>query len=184
MHLNTKKTKEMTFTFSKRVSVDECASLRAGAEVIERVCEFKILGLILSSDLTWTKHVKYIVAKANKRLYAICQLVRCGFASDDIIAVYCSLIRPLLEYAALVWHPGLTELLSDEIEHVQKRCKHIIFRDLSYSDALFVAGLQRLTVRREAAVVKLFTEIKNPVHVLHSLLPIKPISQGLSTRDT
>ena len=51
---------------------------------------------------------------------------------------------------------------------------HIIFRDLSYSDALFVTGLQRFSVRREAAVVKLFTEIKNPAHVLHSLLPIKP----------
>ena len=152
--------------------------------MIERVQEFKILGVILSSDLKWTSHVKYIVAKANKRLYAICQLVRCGFASGDIIAVYCSLIRPLLEYAAPVWHPGLTGLLSDEVEHVQKRCLHIIFPDLSYSDALFVAGLQRLSVRREAAVAKLFAEIKKPDHILHSLLPIKPINQGLSTRDT
>ncbi len=54
MHINTKKTKEMTFTFSKRVRVDQCAPLRAGSEVIERVQEFKILGLILSSDLKWT----------------------------------------------------------------------------------------------------------------------------------
>ena len=75
MHLNTKKTKEMSFTLCKRIRVDECVSLRAGSEVIERVQEFKIIGLILSSDLTWTSHVKYIVAKANKRLYAICQFI-------------------------------------------------------------------------------------------------------------
>ena len=122
MKLNTKKTKEMSFSFGKRVKTDECAPLSAGRDTTERVTEFKILGVILSCDLSWKKHVDYIVAKANKRLYVICQLVRCGFAYQDIVSVYCAVIRPVLEYASPVWHCGLTGVLSDEIERIQRRC--------------------------------------------------------------
>ena len=43
MRLNTKKTKEMSFSFGKSVIVDNCKPLTAGAAVIERVKEFKIL---------------------------------------------------------------------------------------------------------------------------------------------
>ena len=128
--------------------------------------------------------MKYIAAKASKRLFAICQLVRCGFASDDVVAVYCSLIRPLLEYASPVWHCGLTDVLSDELEHVQMRCLRIIFPQLSYSDSMAITGLSRLSVRREEAVSKMFKEIKNPSHVLHCLLPVKPSNAGAATRDS
>ena len=183
MRLNTGKTKEMTFTFGRLVNVDDCVPLSAESSVIERVDEFKILGVIFSSDLAWTRHVKYIVAKASKRLFALCQLVRCGFSHDDIVTVYCSLIRPVLEYASPVWHCGLTGVLSDEVESVQKRCMRIIFPHLSYSDAIAVAGLERLSARRETAVIKLFNEIKHETHVLHSLLPVKPTQSGLATRD-
>jgi len=183
MRLNTKKTKEMTLSFSKRLGVDDCAPLVAGPGVIKRVNVFKILGVTLSSDLSWTKHVKNIVSRACKRLFVIGQLVRCGFSYGDIVRVYCALIRPLLEYASPVWHPGLTLALSEEIEHVQMRCLRIILPNLSYSDALFVCGLQRLSDRRESAVIKIFNEIKNPTHVLHSLLPLRPVNPGLSTRD-
>ena len=78
MHLNNTKTKEMVITFGSRVKMDKCTSLISDGCVIVRVHEFKILGVILSSDLTWTKHVKYIVSKASKRIFAICHLVRCG----------------------------------------------------------------------------------------------------------
>ena len=42
----------MTLTFCKRVCVDDCAHLIADSDVIERVDEFKILGVILSADLS------------------------------------------------------------------------------------------------------------------------------------
>ena len=173
----------MILKFSKRVRTDLCTPLVYDCAVIDRVEEFKILGIMVSSDLTWSRHVDYIVARANKRIFAICQLVRCGFDHKDIVTVYCSLIRPVLEYASQVWHCGLTRTLSDEIERVQRRCLHIIYPQLSYSDALVVSGLQLLSVRRENAVIKLFNEIKNPAHVLHYLLPIKPRRSGSVTRD-
>jgi len=35
---------------------------------------------------------------------------------------YCSVVRSVLEYACAVWHPGLSNKLSKDIERVQKRC--------------------------------------------------------------
>ena len=61
---------------------------------------------------------------------------RSGVCNLDIIAVYCSLIRSVVEYASPVWHSGLTKNQSDLIECVQKRCLRIIFPELSYSVAI------------------------------------------------
>jgi len=91
--------------------------------------------------------------------------------------VYCSLIRPVLEYASPVWHCGLTGVLSNEVESVQKRCMRIILPHLSYSDAIAVAGLERLSARRETAVIKLFNDIKKETHILHSLLQLDQLNQ-------
>ena len=75
---------------------------------------------------TWHDHV-YITAKASPRLYFLCMLKRAGVSSTDIHQVYISIIRPLLEYACEVWHPGLTGQLSQQIEHIQKRAFRIIY---------------------------------------------------------
>jgi hypothetical protein len=183
MHLNVNKTKEMICTFGKRVFAADCSPLLVDGVVIERVQQFKLLGVIISSDLSWKYHVKYIISKASKRLFAICHLMRCGFPIKDIVDVYCALIRPVLEYASPVWHCGLTKSLSDDIERVQQRCLRIVLPLLSYSDALVVSGLQRLSVRREAAVISIFNDIKKQSHVLHHLLPVEHSKVGCHTRN-
>ena len=70
-------------------------------------------------------------------LYVCCAT----FRNTDIVYIYCSVIRSVLEYACPVWHPGLTSKLSKDIERVQKRCFRIIFPQLSYSEALDKSGL-------------------------------------------
>ena len=74
--------------------------------------------------------------------------------------VYCSLVRSILEYASPVWHCGLTQKLSDDIEAVQRRCLKIIFPLLSYGDALQVACVETLSSRREKAVAALFARLR------------------------
>lgn len=173
MRLNTDKTKEMIVLFNKRVCLDDITPIVVNSSTIERVDDFKLLGVYFSSDLTWNKHVNVITAKASKRIYVLCHLIRSGFNREDVIKLYCSLIRPILEYACEVWHCGLTQKLSDEIEAVQRRCMKVIFPYLSYADATAVAQLETLSSRREKAVIKLFNEIKSDSHVLHHLLPFK-----------
>ncbi len=93
MILNKSKTKEMLIYFGKHLCRTDIASTVIQASVVERVETFKLLGVIFRSDLTWSAHVEYIVSKASKRIFAICQLIRSRIPVADVICVYCSLIK-------------------------------------------------------------------------------------------
>ncbi len=140
------------------------------SDIIDRVQSFKVLGFIISSDLNWKAHVAYIVSKACRRLFVVYHLLRAGVSCSDIIAVYCSLIRSVLEYCAPVWHCGLTLTQSAEIESVQKRVLKLIFPSLSYTQALALSSLERLSDRRERLSITAFNQIKSDSNILHDLL--------------
>jgi hypothetical protein len=82
-----------------------------------------------------------------------------------------------------VWHCGLTQAQSRDIEAVQKRCLKIAFPDLSYNDAQCVAGLERLNCRRERLVRELFNDMKNPAHIFHDMLPLRHRLSMFTTRE-
>ena len=160
MRINVFKTKEMLIYFGKNYPRGAVPNLVINNSTIERVSTFKLLGVYFNNDLTWSDHVAYIVTKACKRIYCIKQLVHAGIASKDVIIVYCSIIRSILDYCCQIWHPGLTKQQSKEIEAVQKRCLKIIYPAVSYATSLKIASLERLSDRRERLVKELFNEIK------------------------
>ena len=55
------------------------------------------------------------------------QLKRAGIRQTDLVNVYISVVRPVLEYACPVWHTNLPKYLSDNIEMIQKRALKSIF---------------------------------------------------------
>jgi len=109
MAINTNKTKQLIISFSKKVNITDIPLLCINGSEIDRVTTFKLLGMIISSDLSWDSHVTYILHEIAKRMYCINYLVRSGVPTFDILCVYCSVIRSVLEYACAVWHPGLTK---------------------------------------------------------------------------
>ena len=66
----------------------------------------------------------------------------------DMLRVFRSSVRPILEYAAQVWQ-DIPNYLSDIIESVQKRALKIIYPNSSYSQALSLAYETSLSNRRE-----------------------------------
>ena len=75
----------------------------------------------------------------------------------ELVLVYSRLIRSELEHASPVW-ANLPEYLSLLIEGVQKKALEIIFRGLTYRDALVHCGLCTLSNRRAAACIKVYRE--------------------------
>jgi len=73
-----------------------------------------------------------------------------------LLHFYTTVVRPVLEYACPVWHPGLTVAHSDLLESVQKRAIRIIHPDANYRTSLIVAGIDTLDERREALTAKFF----------------------------
>ena len=84
----------------------------------------KDLGIIASSDLSWSEHVrKATVNKANKLLGLVHRTV--GSSNPGTFStLYKSLVRPVLEYAAPVWNPYLAKDVI-ALERVQRRASRV-----------------------------------------------------------
>ena len=64
------------------------------------------------------------------------QLKRAGIRQTDLVNVYVSVVRPVLEYACPVWHTNLPKYLSDNIEMIQKSALKSIFPNKGYDDII------------------------------------------------
>ena len=72
---------------------------------------------------------------------------------QDLLAVYCSLIRSILEYASIVF-ANLPQYLSNALENIQKNALDIVVPSMSYSQALHLTGLLSLQERRDSACIR------------------------------
>ena len=61
------------------------------------------------------------------------QLKRAGIGQHDLVTMYVSVIRPVLEYACPVWHTNLNRHLTESIETVQKRVLKCIYPGNEYA---------------------------------------------------
>ena len=112
---------------------------------VHQVQTYKVLGVHVSYDLSWNAHIEHIATKASKRLYALRLLRNSGVACADLVSIYCTLIRSVLEYAAPrpVW-AALPLYLDNLIESVQCKALRIIFPAVDYNSALYQSGLKTL----------------------------------------
>ena len=74
MQLNADKCKEIRISFAR--NQPELNPITIENQIIEVVSDFKVLGLNISNNLTWNKHITELVKKASKRIYFLIQLKR------------------------------------------------------------------------------------------------------------
>ena len=67
---------------------------------------------------------------------------RVGLGTNDLVLVYCSIVRSIVEYASPVW-AAIPLYLDELIESVQRKALKIIFGRVDYTEALVLAGLER-----------------------------------------
>ena len=108
----------------------------------------KDLGVHFDNKLKFSPHIRNIVAKANSRV----GLIRKHFSNltpQIFLPLYKALIRPILEYASVIWNPSLIQD-SKEIEKVQRRATKLVSGNfnLPYSDRLKRLKLDSLVFRR------------------------------------
>src|SRR5664279_6380164 len=126
MNVNGRKTKEMLIG---PICKKPPPQLTLDGAAVDRVTTFKLLGVHVSADLKWTHHVDAVCSKAASRLHFLKQLARSGAPHGDLLCFYCTVVRPVLEYACPVWHSSLTvaQSESDALEQLQKRALRIIY---------------------------------------------------------
>ena len=109
----------------------------------------KALGVRFSNRPDWVEHVKYIKKAFRSKLWILRNLKRSGFTADELLTVYKSMIKPVAEYACVVFHPGLTDEQDEHIEQLQNQALRCIFDPfLSARKLRAEAGILSLRERR------------------------------------
>ena len=86
---------------------------------LETTTESKYLGVTVTSDLKWNRHIDNVTAKANRTLGFVRRNLQISSPAIKERA-YMGLVRPQVEYASTVWNPYNTNLVH-KVEMVQRR---------------------------------------------------------------
>ena len=118
--------------------------------------ETKLLGVTITSNLSWASHVNEICSRASKKLWVLVRFKLLGGTTAQLLAVYITRIRSILEFACPVFHSGLTKDQSQQIELVQKKSLAVILGKgyQCYESALKQLQLERLDYRRTNLCLK------------------------------
>ena len=137
-------------------------------QVLEEVMDAKYLGVTLSNDLEWSKHIATMTNKANSKLSFLRRNLKSCPEKFKQTAHF-SLNRSFMEYGATVWDP-YQKCNSDKIERVQRQAARFVksrySRYSSVSDmldelgwTLFLKGDRRLDL---SCLTKLLTVRRRP----------------------
>ena len=166
MKINSSKTKFMVF--NPTLSFDFVPDKKLDNKSLDTVESMKLLGLVVSNDLTWKSNTEYLTKKAYGRLWAIQRLVKNGATLEDLVDIYNKQVRSVLEFGVPVWNSSLTKEQVKDLERVQKSFHQIALGNdyLNYTDALAQTGLDTLEKRR--AQLCLSFAKKSAKHPKHS----------------
>ena len=150
MVINEKKTKNLIFNFTDNYQFS--TRIKLNGEDVEELESTKLLGTIISNDLSWDLNTKNIVNKANARMELVRKVAGFGASKDDLKNIYILFVRSLLEQSSSVWHSSLTVENSDDLERIQKSAVRIIMGEnyISYNQSLIKLDIESLKDRRES----------------------------------
>ena len=180
MVLNAEKCQVMHFYTAKKPIV--LPDIMLNGQSLPIVSQTKLLGVNLSSDLSWQAHVDSIVKKASKAFYMLHIMKRFQPPREQLLTIYTTYVRPLLEYCAPVFHASLTASQANQIERVQKRALKLIGGyDISYQQLLEDMHLDSLADRRSQLCLRFAKKLLNSAEH-RDILPPERVT--ISTRRT
>ena len=139
------------------------------------IYETKLLGVTLSSNLSWSPHIDDITRRATKKLWVMLRFKTLGGTRKQMLSVYQLRVRSTLEFAAPVFHSGLTQDQSRQVEMVQKKAFAIILGEnyRSYESALEILDQERLETRRTKLCLNFALKCtQSPQH--NHMFPLNP----------
>jgi len=113
--------------------------------------------------LQWNEHVSSLCSRAAQRLHFLQQLKRAAMSSDDLLYYHQSVVRPVTEYACVVWHTSLTQEHTKQLESIQKRAMKFIYGTNSGDLPRALVIVPSLAERREWLTKRFFSEMSNDV---------------------
>ena len=123
----------------------------------------KHLGLTFRSDLRWIEHVNNLTIKATRQLN-ILKSLQYKLDRKTLEVVYISFIRPVLEYASVVWD-GCNQSQCNQLENIQLAAARVVtgaMKTTSIAKLYEEIGWETLAKRREIAkLIQMYKIIHN-----------------------
>jgi hypothetical protein len=94
--------KSETMTISRQIDKPDHPPLYMDNNDISIVSEHKHLGLVISDNGSWEKHIDMITEKVYKRIN-ILRKFKLILDQTILEKIYFTFVRPLLEYADVIW---------------------------------------------------------------------------------
>ena len=139
----------MVFNFTRNYQFS--TSLQLDGKIIKTVHQAKLLGTIISIDLSWDQNTRESVRNAYARMDLIRKMSGFGAPVSYLKTIYIMFTRSVCEQSISVWHSSLTHQNTEDIERIQNVAFKIILKDKykSYQHAQNILELQSLKDRRE-----------------------------------
>ena len=116
---------------------------------VDMVCD---LGITITNSLSWNKHIESILSKAFRMSGLVKRRPTLGWHSSTrtTYIMYCSLVRPLLEYCTPLWSGTIRKNIKS-LETIQRSMTRymLYYADIDYKDRLLQLNMLPLTMRRE-----------------------------------
>ena len=103
LNLNIAKCNVISFTNKKNSFI---YNYSLNGSLLDRVKYIRDLGVVLSQDMSFNKHIQKIVPNAFKLLGFVRRSCMKEFRPNTLRCLYVSLVRPQIEYASVIWNPN------------------------------------------------------------------------------
>ena len=136
---------------------------------IKIATEAKFLGVTLDRSLTFKTHISNITSQASRRINILKALSGTDFGGDTktLLTLYKSIIRPILEYASIIFENAAKTHLQklDTIQNTALRIATCAFHSTPIDSLHVYTNMPTLADRRTTALFKYFYKIqKIPKH--------------------
>ena len=151
---------------------------RIGEEMITKSKEEKDLGVIIQDTLTPDRHIGGIFGASYRMLTNI--RIAFNYLDKDIMKrIIMNMIRPKLEYAAVVWSPHKKKDIR-KLERIQRTATKMVpeLKDLNYEERLEEMGLPTLQKRRERGDLITMYKLVNQMEKVDRQDLVRHIEEG------
>ena len=141
------------------------ASVSFGGTVLNRLSEYKYLGVTFDPRLKFTAHIETVRKKAWAAFHGLRELTSrlWGASTKIMVRLFRAFVTPVLEYACQVWATARKSTLKrlESVQTAALRCATGALWSTSQAAMEVYCGVWPLEVRREFLCVSLFYRIRS-----------------------
>ena len=149
MEISGKKTKAMIINFTNNYQFHTRLKLKeTNIEVVEKM---KILGTIITNQISWNENCSLLIKKVNARMQLLRKVWSFGSTLQEMVHLWKIFCRSILEQTCVVWDSGLTKENIQDLERTQKTFVKLILEEnyKNYQCSLQTLQLETLEERRK-----------------------------------